>query len=104
VNALVCGGAGPPSRNGKDVPDSTPFPKHFLNPSEEYHSQELVQANRIWSGWCRHALWIFSRYWASANPKDLFAFARHVHGMRTGDVRRIARIARFANEFERKQK
>jgi hypothetical protein len=64
----------------------------------EYHALDSVQANTIWSGWCRHALWIFSRYWRSANPKDLLAFARHVHGMRMHDGRRIARVA---DEIER---
>ena len=64
----------------------------------EYHAPNLVQANTVWAGWCRHALWIFSRYWRSANPKDLLAFARHVHAIRMHDGRRIARIA---DEIER---
>jgi hypothetical protein len=89
--ALVCG-AGPLSRKGKSVSENMPFPKLLLNASEEYHALDLVQAHTVWAGWCRHALWIFSRYWRSANPKDLVAFTKHVHGMR---------IARLADEIKR---
>jgi hypothetical protein len=59
----------------------------------EDHAPNLVQANTVSAGWCPHALRIFSRYWRSANPKHLLAFARHVHARRMDDGRRIARIA-----------
>jgi hypothetical protein len=84
--------------NGTGPPKKAPgalasFTGLKLSASREYHARDSVQANRVWAGWCRHAMWIFARYWRSANPKDLLAFARHVHGMRKADVRQIAPIA-----------
>jgi len=37
---------------------------------------------RIWQGWAREAVGIFSLYWRTGNQKDLCAFVRHVVAMR----------------------
>ena len=58
-----------------------------------YHGPGFVQSGIVWNRWCREAKRLFAEYWRSANPKNLLAFARHVHAMRMHDGRRIARIA-----------
>jgi hypothetical protein len=83
--ALVCG-AGPPGNANAGLANRRR--EKLIDVPETYHGPGFVQSGIVWKRWSREAARLFAEYWKTGNPKHLFAFTTHVHGMRNYDRRR----------------